>query len=154
MAILYSLHFIIVFNLILQQRFLWLNWTKLEIFVNNCAVSLFHLHLKMCNSNSLCRRTFNHLHLLLSYYIFWRKFYKIESIILLYFEVFKKNNKSHFILLLHYFFSFLTKWTSVVRMFRYHVIKINEVKKIDWHIHIITIWDFEALKLFQTPAKY
>ena len=57
LAILYFRRFIIVFNLTLQQCFLWLNWTMLKIFLNKFQVSLFHLHLKIYdNNNSLWRK--------------------------------------------------------------------------------------------------
>ena len=36
---------------------LLLNWTKLYIFVNKCPISLFYLHLKIYNKNSLWRES-------------------------------------------------------------------------------------------------
>ena len=49
--ILYFYRFIIIFNLALQKCFLLLNWTKLDIFIHKCP------HLKMCNQNSLWRKS-------------------------------------------------------------------------------------------------
>ena len=53
LAILYFYRVIIIFKLTCNKCFLLLYWTKLEIFVHICLVSLFHLHLKIYNKNSL-----------------------------------------------------------------------------------------------------
>ena len=134
LAILYLHRFIIIFNLILQQCFLLLNWKKLKLFVHKCPVSLFHL---LCITTiRYGKRAFDeHLHLLLACYIFLREILQTESIILLHFEgmkviwkMFVKGIKT---------ISFSSRniasslmkctGTSNVRMFRYHVIKMNEV---------------------------
>ena len=57
LAILYFYPFIIIFNLALQQVLLIIELTKAEIFVSKCLVSLFHLHLKIYNKNSLWRKS-------------------------------------------------------------------------------------------------
>ena len=85
-------------NLHCSNCFLLLYGTKLEIFVYICPVSLPHLHLKIYNKNSCEERAFDHLHLLLAYYIFLRQILQIESIVLLYFSILSKSNKNQFIL--------------------------------------------------------
>ena len=70
-----------------NKRFLLFNWMKLEIFVNKCPISLFHLHLKKCITKiHFHERTFafDHLHLLLAYDIFLGEFLQIKA--LRYFE--------------------------------------------------------------------
>ena len=65
-----------------NKRFLLFNWTKLEIFVNKCPISLFHLHLKKCITKiRYDDRTFafDHLHLLLAYDIFLREILQIKA---------------------------------------------------------------------------
>ena len=57
LAVLYFYRFIIIFNLALQQVLLVIELTKVEIFVRKCLISLFHLHLKMYNKNSLWRKS-------------------------------------------------------------------------------------------------
>ena len=57
LAILYFYCFIIIFNLALQQVLLVIELTKVDIFVSKCLISLFHLHLKICNKNSLWRKS-------------------------------------------------------------------------------------------------
>ena len=104
-------------NLHCSNCFLLLYGTKLEIFVNICPVSLPHLHLKICKKNSCEERTFDHLHLLLAYYIFLRQILQIESIVLLYFSILSKSNKSQL----------SSSLKSNVWMFCYHVVKMNEV---------------------------
>ena len=81
-------------------------------------------------------RAFDHLNLPLACYIFLREISLSENIILLYiFKVFEGNLKNvcqkaikkPSYTLLTVYFTFLTKYTSNVRMFRYHAIKMNEL---------------------------
>ena len=97
LAILYFYPFIIIFNLALQQVLLIIELTKAEIFVSKCLVSLFHLHLKIYNKNSLWRKSIRPFSSASST-DFFREVLQIDSIVLLYFED-----------------------------IRYHFIKINEV---------------------------
>ena len=57
LAILNFYRFVIVFNLSLQQMLLVIELTKVEVFVSKYLVSLFHLHLKIHNKNSLWRKS-------------------------------------------------------------------------------------------------
>ena len=128
LAILYFYRFIIIFNLTLQQVLLWLlNWTRLEIFVNKCTVSLFHLHLKKYNKSS-----------------FWRKSIRssLSAFSKLYVSQGNCTNWKHGITIFWRYLKLIwknvcqkaikTNWsssrnTSNVPMFCYHVIKMNEV---------------------------
>ena len=86
LAILYLYHFIIIFNLALQQVPLVIELTNVYIFVSKCLVSIFHLHLKIYNKNSLRRKSIRPFSSASSILYFFREIVKIESIVLLYFE--------------------------------------------------------------------
>ena len=57
LATLYFYGFIIIFNLALHQVLLVIELPEVDIFVRKCLVSLFHLHLKICDKNSLWRKS-------------------------------------------------------------------------------------------------
>ena len=84
------------------------------------------MHLK--NITKICHeeKTFDHLHLLLAYYIFLREILQIESVVLLNFKVFEGNLKNVCQKAIKIIPS-SSRNTSNVSMFHYHVIKMNEV---------------------------
>ena len=93
-----------------NKCFFLLNWKKLEIFVSNCPVSLFYLHLKIYSKNYLWGKSIRPSPSVFSILYFFREIQQIESIVLLYFEdiwrwfekYLSKSNKNQLILLSQY----------------------------------------------------
>ena len=73
-------------------------------------------------------RAFDHFHLLLAYYIFFREILQIESIVLLYFED-NEGNWKNVCQKAMTTNSSSSRNRSNVEMFLYHFIKMNEVYK-------------------------
>ena len=108
-----------------NKCFLLLNWTKLDIFVSKCSVSLFHLHLKRYKKNSSWRKSirpsssaFSILYFVQGNFTNWKHNIAIFS---RYLKVIRKINSPY------------SCNTSNVSMFRYRVISI-------------TFWDFKSLQ--------
>ena len=93
LAILYFYRFIIIFNLALQQVVLVTELTKIEIFVSKCLVPLFHLHLKIYNKNSLCRKSIRPFSSASSIYFFQGSFTKWKHSIAIFWRYLKVIRK-------------------------------------------------------------
>ena len=135
---LYFHHFIIIFKFMLQQWFFWLNWKKLCC-KNVCAEILRFLYTiciwKCIPTIHYEKKAFDHLHLLLPCCIFLQEISRSENNLTIFWRYLKviwnlfvkTQQKEHLIFSSQYIFTFLTKCTSNVWMFRYHVIKMNEL---------------------------
>ena len=109
-----------------SKWFLLLNWKKLEIFVIECLVSLFHLHLTKYNRNSLWKKIIRPSSSALT--IFFSKFYKLTAWYYHILEVFEGNLKNVCQKAIKTNLSF-SHSTSNIPMLCYHVNKMNEVEK-------------------------
>ena len=126
-------------NLHYSKCFLLLYWTKLEIFVHICSVSLFHLHLKIYNKNLL-----------------WRKSIRpsSSSLSILYFSQGNFTNWKHSIAISSYIVKKQLKPVypplAINQMFECFVITLLKWMKyknrLTFAYYSITFWDFKSLQ--------
>ena len=128
-----------------------MNWTKLEIFVSKCPVSLFHLHLKIYNKNSLWRKNiwpsssaYSILHFFQenvtnwkhSIAIFWRYWKVIRKMF-----VKKQEKPTHPPLVIHQMFE-----CFVITLLKWMKYK----NRLTFAYYSITFWDFKSLQSVPT----
>ena len=131
-----------------------MNWTKLEIFVSKCPVSLFHLHLKIYNKNSLWRKNiwpsssaYSILHFFQenvtnwkhSIAIFWRYWKVIRKMF-----VKKQEKPTHPPLVIHQMFE-----CFVITLLKWMKYK----NRLTFAYYSITFWDFKSLQVFKVNLE-